>query len=147
MRTRTLLLIATTAAAFGTEPIGAQERKNVPSDSVRVFVAGCSKGYIFTAGRPIEDQPGGAVVPEGVHLRMSGPKKVIAEIKRHEGTRIEVTGLIKKGQVIQDGVRVGGVRIGGGLPVAGGGVGSVRSEQIVIDLEGWRQAPGDCRSR
>ena len=42
-----------------------QEQKPVPKDSVRVMVPGCSKNYVFTAGRAAEDQPGGTAVPEG----------------------------------------------------------------------------------
>jgi len=44
----------------------------VPKDSVRVFIPGCSKGYIFTAGRPTQDEPGSVDIPEGMHLRMNG---------------------------------------------------------------------------
>jgi len=76
--------------------LAAQETKPVPKDSVRVFVPGCSKGAMFTAGRRTEDQPGGSAVPEGTRLRMNGPKKLMSEIKAQEGARIEITGLIKR---------------------------------------------------
>ncbi len=85
-----------------------------------------------------------------MHLRMSGPKTLMNEIKAHEGSRIEITGLVKKGQFAQGGVGVGGgVRIGGGPPVAGGGGMGPGSgvSQNMIDVEGWRQVPGDCPSR
>ena len=139
-------------AAFSTAlalsvALTAQETKPVPKDSVRVFVPGCAKGAMFTAGRRTEDQPGGAAVPEGTRLRMSGPKKLLTEIKGEEGTRIEITGLIKKGQYEQSGIRLGsGVRISGG-PTGGstGGLGpNPVVEQIVIDVEGWRKVLGDC---
>src|SRR5262249_4177841 len=81
-----------------------------------------------------------------MHLRMSGPKAMIAEIKRHEGSRIEITGLMKKGQIGQDGVGVGsGVRITGGP--SGGGLPDPGAGQMMIDVEGWRRLPRDCRSR
>src|SRR5712691_324474 len=89
----------------------AQEKKPVPKDSVRVFVPGCTKGFIFTAGRRTEDEPGSVDIPQGMHLRMNGPKKMMAEIKAHEGSMIEITGLMRKGQYKPDGVRIGGVRI------------------------------------
>src|SRR4249919_3177075 len=85
-------------AAMLSGSVGAQEEKPVPKDSMRVFIPGCSKGLIFTAGPRTEDRPGGSGVPEGMHLRMSGPKKLIAEIKGQEGSAIEITGLVKKGQ-------------------------------------------------
>ena len=127
--------------------LAAQEQKPVPKDSSRVFIAGCSKGYVFTAGRRSEDRPGSGV-PEGMHLRMNGPKAMMSEIKRQEGSRIEITGLIKKGQFGEDGVRVGPhVRIGGGPPQAGSAIPNPGGGQIMIDVEGWRRIPGDCPTR
>jgi hypothetical protein len=128
-------------------PLGAQERKPVPKDSVRVFVPGCSKGMIFTAGARTEDSPG-APVPEGMHLRMSGPKEVIAEIKAHEGSRIEITGLMKKGQP-GEGVSIGGgVRVSPGPSGPSGGMRpSPGGSQNMIDVEGWRSVQGVCPSR
>ena len=136
-------------AAISSGPLGAQEEKPVPGDSVRVFIPGCSKGSVFTAGSPTEDQPGGSSIPEGMRLRMSGPKKMMAEIKGQEGAKIEITGLMKKGQIAQGGVALGrGVRITGGPSPSGGGLlPSPGAGQIVIDVEGWRRVLGDCPSR
>jgi len=57
----------------------------------------CTKGYIFTAGLRTADEPGSLAVPQGMHLRINGPKAVMAEIKSHEGSMIEIAGLMKKG--------------------------------------------------
>jgi hypothetical protein len=142
---KTLVVLIATLSALAVAR--AQEQKPVPKDSVRVMVPGCSKNYVFTAGRPAEDQ-GGTAVPEGMHLRMNGPKNVMAEIKGQEGSRIEITGLIKKGQVGQEGVAIGrGVRVspGNSGPSAGfGGIPSPSSGQTMIDVEGWRHLPGEC---
>jgi hypothetical protein len=137
------------AATMLSGPLGAQERRPVPKDSVRVFIPGCSKGFVFTAGPRTEDQPGGSPVPEGMHLRMSGPKAMMAEIKGQEGSRIEITGLMKKGQAAQDGVGIGrGVRITPGPSPSGGGLRpNPGVGLIMIDVEGWRRVPGDCPSR
>ncbi len=96
--------VLTTAVLALSLPLAAQDVKPVPKDSVRVSIPGCSKGYMFTAGPPSEDQ-GATAVPEGMHLRMNGPKKLSAEIKAQEGSRIEITGLIKRGQDAQHGRR------------------------------------------
>ena len=143
MKTTALFVVAAMLGA----PLGAQEKKPVPKDSVRVFVPGCSKGMIFTAGARTEDAPG-APVPEGMHLRMSGPKEVIAEIKAHEGSRIEITGLMKKSQQGQ-GVSIGGgVRVSAGPSGPSGSMGpSPGGSQNVIDVEGWRRVEGVCPSR
>jgi hypothetical protein len=138
-------VIACLVVAFvGSALLIAQEEKPVPKGSSRVYVPGCSKDYVFTAGPRSEDRPGVAV-PAGTHLRMAGKKEMIAEIKAREGTRIEITGLVKNGQFLEPGVRVApGVRIGpGGSPSGGLGPGA-GVNNIVIDVEGWRQLSGEC---
>ena len=142
------IVVITVAVAMLSGPLAAQEEKPVPKDSVRVSIPGCTKGYVFTAGRRTADQPGSVDIPEGMHLRMSGPKKVIAEIKAHEGSMIEITGLMKRGQYGPAGVGVGGgVRITPG-PAGGSSVSaSPNASQNFIDVEGWRPALGNCPAR
>jgi hypothetical protein len=122
--------------------------KPVPKDSMRVMVPGCTKGMVFTAGPRREDQPGRADIPEGTHLRMSAPKKMINEIKAHEGTMIEITGLIKRGQMDPEGVRIGpGVHVTPGPSPIGGNLAIQPTYgQVIIDLESWRPATGSCRN-
>ena len=144
MRITALVLATALAGAVA----AAQEPKAVPKDSVRVFVPGCSKGRVFTAGRRTEDQTGGAAVPEGTHLRMNAPKAMMAEIKGHEGSRIEITGLVKKGQVAQPGIPIGGgVRVMPGGMSGGGMSPSPGGYMLNIDVEGWRRVAGDCPTR
>jgi hypothetical protein len=144
----TIAAMVTLAIAVSGGPLVAQENKPVPKDSVRVLVPGCTKGFILTAGRRTQDQPGSADIPEGMHLRMNGPKKVMAEIKAHEGSMIEITGVMKRGQYKPDGVGIGGgVRIAPGPAPAVGGLPGPGAGQILIDVEGWRPAVGECRLR
>ena len=125
--------------------LAAQEKK-IPKDSFRVTVPGCTKGMVFTAGPRTEDQPGRLDVPEGIHLRMNGPKKLIGEIRAHEGQMIQITGLMKKGQYNETGIPVGGgVRVTPGA----GGVSVGRPSPSVggvnyIDIESWQPAAGNC---
>lgn len=138
------------SAALVTAAAQEREPKPVPKNSVRVLIPGCSKGAVFTAGRAAEDQPGGTAVPEGTRLRMMGAKKLMADIKGQEGSRIEITGLIRRGQDIRGGVPIGGgVRVGPGgsgpaAPLGGSGMPNPGSGQLMIDVEGWRHLPGDC---
>jgi hypothetical protein len=145
MRTTALFIIA---IGLLTATLAAQEPKPVPKDSARVSITGCTKGYVFTVGPRSVEHPGSVDVPEGMHLRMNGPKSVIADIKAHEGSAIEITGIMKKGQYGPDGVAVGGgVRVGPG-PAPNGGLGiSVAPRQSFIDVEAWRPIAGECRSR
>ena len=142
---RNTIAIVVAVAVWGATA-AAQENKPVPKDSTRVTIPGCSKGFIFTAGRLTSDEPGSGAVPEGMHLRMNGPKKLMAEIKAHEGSMIQIVGLMKKGQS-----RPGGVALGGGVTIgpgpASGGLGNPTGGQVVIDVEGWRAVAGTCPSR
>ncbi len=140
-------LIATSAMLSG--PLVAQEGKRVPKDSQRVTIPGCVKGYVFTAGPRTEDQVGRSDIPEGMHLRMTGPKKMMADIKAHEGQMIQITGLMKKGQYNQTGINVGGgVRItpGTGSPSGNRPAYEVASPNY-IDVESWQPGVGSCPSR
>jgi hypothetical protein len=143
MRAAIVVIIVAAASSLLT----AQETKPVPKDSVRVAIPGCTKGYIFTSAPRTVDEPGAFEIPEGMHLRMNGPKKLMSEIKAHEGSLVEITGLMKKGQY-REGVRIGGnVTI---MPGAGSNGGTMPispvAGQIQIDVEGWRPLAGSCRS-
>ena len=143
---------AAVAVAFIVTSIGtlaAQDIKPVPKDSVRVYVTGCTKGRVFTAGPRMEDPPSNLDVREGTHLRMNGPSKLLAEIKAHEGSMmVGITGLMRKGQYAPGGVSIGGVRIGPGPSSAGPG-GSIGNpiDQPNIDVETFRPVPGRCPLR
>ena len=80
-----------------------------------------------------------------MHLTHNGPA-IMKEIKAHEGSMIEITGLMKKGQYKPDGVGIGGgVRIAPAPgPSSGGMAPAPYVEQIFIDVEGWRPVVGDC---
>ena len=139
--------VAILIAASSVVP-SAQEPKPVPKDSVRVSIPGCTKGQVFTAGPRTAHEQGTVSIREGMHVRMNGPKQLMSEIKAHQGSMIEVTGLMKKGQY-DDGVAIGGgVRVSPGPSGPGGGFGgSPTANQIQIDVEGWRPIEGSCPSR
>ena len=137
------------AMAMLSLPLVAQEHKPVPKDSVRVSIPGCTKGYIFTVGPRTPDLETALDIPEGTHLRMNVPKKMMAEIKAHQGSMIQITGLMRKGQYMPGGVSLGGgVRITpGGGPGDGGRPGSPIGNQILIDVESWSPFVGGCSSK
>jgi hypothetical protein len=125
-----------------------QEKKPVPSDSVRVSVAGCSKGYVFTASHNMPDVVSSLDIPAGMHLRMNGPKKVIDAIGAYKESMIQITGIMKKGQYGPGGVAIGGVRIAPGpSPGAGGSFADPAASQVQIDVEGWSPVLGTCPAK
>ena len=146
---RTTAVIALALAVLSPPMVAQRERKPVPKDSVRVSIPGCTKGYIFTAGPRTPDETSARDIPEGMHLRMNVPKKMMAEIKAHEGSMIQITGLMKKGQYNPAGVGIGGgVRVTPGpSPTNGGLPGSPMGNQVLIDVEGWSPFAGGCPLR
>jgi len=142
-----VLLVLLPVCALSSARLGGQEPKPVPKDSMRVHLPGCSKGYAFTVGRRATEESLSTSLPEGTHLRMNGKKELMTQIKAREGSMIEITGLMKKGQYEQ-GIAIGaGVRIGPGSNPAAGRPSSPVNDQIGIDVEGWRQIEGRCPSR
>ena len=137
---RTVIFTVSVVLVVGAS-LGAQERKPVPKDSARISIPGCTRGYVFTAVGRTADEPGNVSVPDGTHFRLNGPKKLISEIRLHEGSMIELTGLTKKGQFLPGGIAIGGgARVGQGSGVGGGMGGG----QLSIDVESWRQINGSC---
>ena len=151
MSVRTLGRAILFAAAFScvTGILCAQERP-VPSDSARVAIPGCVKGSAFIVTKAPEDQPTQGDIAPGRRFRLSGPKDMVNDIKKHEGRLIEVTGLIRKNALKGPGgigVAGGRVRIGAGVPQAPTGDPSralPSYEQPVLDVEGWRQLDENC---
>jgi hypothetical protein len=151
MNIRTLLRAVVFAAAFSCVVgiVCAQERP-VPSDSARVAIPGCAKGRAFVVTSTPEHEPTQVDIAPGRRFRLSGPKEILEDIKKHEGRLIEVTGLVRKAALKGPGgigIAGGRVRIGGGAPVSSTGD-PTRSpqgyEQPVLDVEGWRQLDENC---
>jgi hypothetical protein len=137
---RTLHAFALVAGLAG---VAAAQEKPVPKDSMRISIPGCSKGVVFTVTESPEHESRSSVAP-GRRFRLSGPKNLLKEIKEREGGLIEVTGLIRKGQIDQSGVPLGGgVSIGPG-PMGGSMGRDANYNQIVLDVEGYRSLVGDC---
>ena len=131
--------------------VAAQEReREVPKDSERISIPGCARGRTFIVGEGPEHEPVRADIRPGRRFRLSGPKKTLDEIKARESYMVEVTGLIRKGQLAGPGgvsIAGGRVRIGGEQPRVG--MSDVRRDpmynEVVIDVESWRALPTECR--
>lgn len=146
----TYTVLAVAVALFSAALPGAQERK-VPDDSVRLSVPGCAKGRTFVVGRTPGHEPIRSNVEPGRRFRLSGKKALLQNIEKQEGTMIEVTGLVRRSQLAgPGGVAIGGIRIGGGPPVAGGSSDAYRDlryHEVVLDLESWRVLTEPCPRR
>ena len=87
-------------------------------------------------------------VEAGRRFQLSGPKKILNDIKLRESSMIEVTGLVRTSQLSPGGIAIAGgrIRIGGAVPQSP--VSDPRRDplynQVVIDVESWRQLPESC---
>jgi hypothetical protein len=127
----------------------AQERP-VPSDSTRLTVSGCTRGVVFTVGDRLEHEPGRSDVPPGRRFRLAGSKTLLTEIRKHEGSRVQITGLVRTSQLADPaGINVGGgVRISPGpSPTAPNAGRDPNFNQVVFDLESWQPLPESCPTR
>jgi hypothetical protein len=146
MKAAAFLLVLLTPAT-----LLAQERE-VPKDSARVSIPGCSKGSAFVVTESPERERTSTEIVTGRRFRLTGKKDLLNEIKKREGTMIEVTGIIRKNDLAgPGGISLGGgrVRIGGGPPVAGGGDPNraPASANAIIDVEGFRPLAASCPPR
>ncbi len=126
----------------------AQERE-VPKDSARISIPGCAKDRRFIVAQRLEGEPVRSDIRPGRRFRLNGPKKVLEEIRKQEGSMIEVTGLVRQSDLTERGVGVAGgrVRIGGGAPQApvGGTAGRDSTyNEVILDVEAWRPLPDSC---
>lgn len=132
--------------------LAAQERE-IPKDSELVTIQGCARGRSFTVGERREDQPGTLAIAEGRRFRLNGPKKLLDEIRAHQRTTVEVTGLVRKSDLAPpQGIAVlgGRLRIGGARVPQDPVTNPQRNPsytQTTIDVRSWRTLSGDCPAR
>lgn len=105
-----LALLCSCAIELGATVHVSQDSGKIPRDSVQLVVNGCLKGRVLTTTEPPEASGGELAVP--VHrFQISGKKSLLAELKRHDREVVEVTGLVRKLDLKEPGLRVPGGRI------------------------------------
>lgn len=136
-----LFTVLATAAAAGQE-------KPVPSDSSRITIPGCARDRTFVVGQPDGHEIGARGIQPGRRFRLSGPRRVLDDIRKREATMVEITGLVRKSDMAgPGGLRMfgGRVRIGGAMPRDP--VRDPMYNQVVIDVEGFQLLPDPCPVR
>ena len=122
----------------------------MPKDSTRLSISGCAHGRVFTVGRDPEHESI-SPIELGTKVRLEGDKKVLAEVKKHEGSMVVLTGLMKQSDVVQPGVGLAGgrVRIAPVMPSPNG-----RSPAVdpgppppILDVESYRLLNASCPNR
>ena len=122
MRQWTLPLLLLSGLLAAT-PTSAQtpEEKPVPEDSLRIVAHGCLKGRVFTAMSPTDPAEAEVVSSPDVtgrSFRVSGPKAVMDDVKKHNKHLVKVVGVVRKESLREmgPGARVGNTRIVIGSP-------------------------------
>ena len=126
-----------------------QERE-IPKDSVLLTMQGCARGRTFIVGPRTEHSTSNSAIEPGRRFRLNGPKKILDDIKARESSMVEVTGLVRKGQLGGPGgisVAGGRIRIGGALPRDNNPARTANYNEVVIDLEGYRMLAEACPAR
>lgn len=143
---KSLLITAVVALSAGL--VLAQE-KPVPKDSERLTVPGCGYDRLFIVDLSPEHEMPRTNLKPGRRLRLSGPKKLLDEIKARQGSLVELTGLMRKSDLIEEGVSLAGgkVRITGRSPIGATGGPNSGVTQAVIDVESWRLLNAPCPKR
>lgn len=85
----------------------------------------------------------------GTKVRLEGDKKVLAEIKKREGSMVEVTGLMKQSEVVQPGVGLAGgkVRITPVMPSSRSPAVAPPPPAPILDVESYRLLNASCQKR
>ncbi len=145
-------LIAAAVAVLGATLAAAQEQAKVPKDSERIAIPGCARDRVFIVAESPGHEPVGTRLEPGRRFRLSGKRDVLDDIRRREGSMMEVTGLVRKSDLEGPaGVRLfgGRVRIGGAQPQAP--LSDTRRSsgysEVVLDVESFRPLPEPCPSR
>ncbi|HVG53185.1 MAG TPA: hypothetical protein VM846_02110 [Vicinamibacterales bacterium] len=134
-------------------PLAAQDKNSVPEDSLLVTLNGCTKDeLVFTVGPRREDQPGSLEVRPGTRFRLKGERNMLRDIRSHRRHSVQVTGLVRKIDLINDGVgfQGGQVRIKAlppvpQKPVQDPAFNPVRDQPPILDVQSWGQITGECR--
>ena len=149
MKSMLALLVLVVAAPMS----GQEQEPKVPKDSVRLSIPGCVEGRRFIVMQRESPEP---VDPSGIQpgrrFRLNGKKHMLLEMQEQKATMIEVTGLIRRSEIEERGVKVAGgrVRIGGNQPQApvSGGIGRDSGyNEVILDVESWRSLPDRCPAR
>jgi hypothetical protein len=103
---------------------------------------------VFTVGLDPEHEAT-RVLELGLKLRLEGDKKVLADIKAHERSMVEITGLMKQSEMVQPGIGLAGgrVRISPVMPNSRTPGRDPGPSPPVFDVESYRLLNASCPNR
>lgn len=141
----TILLLAALSLAVPQET--QKEKPRVPSDSVEVVIVGCLTGRVIAVDDVRETDTSRGPIVKAKSFRLAGKKDVMNIVKEENHRIVEITGIVKKSALMEEGMKVGNnrVTIGGGRPVAGSsGLPSPVEYVPVLDVESVQPRGTSC---
>jgi hypothetical protein len=144
MLARLTLVVALAAAPLMAQQEG--ERPKVPKDSLLVNVIGCVKGRVIRAEDVRQPDTTSGIAIRNHTFRLAGKKNVMNLVKEVNGQRAEISGLIKKSALMEQGMRFKGGRIviGGGSPTSTSSMPSPAENVVVLDAVTVTPLGGSC---
>jgi hypothetical protein len=111
-----------------------------------LLISGCARGRVFTVHHDPSHESRGYRLEEGMKLRLEGAKQVLSDIKAHQGSMIEITGLMKQSDTVQPGVGVAGgrIRITPVMPAGRSAPRDPGPPTPVIDVESYQLLNASC---
>jgi len=124
-----------------------QEHPKIPKDSIQVVVTGCLKGRVLAVSsvRQTDAQSGPDIRSRS--FRLAGKKDVMKQVKEEDGHLVEVTGILKKADLSEPGVKIAGgrVTVSGGSRTAGPtGIPNPADNVVVMDVSSLQYRAGSC---
>ena len=120
-----------------------ETKPRIPEDSVELTVIGCLKGRVLkTVEQRQKDVESGPNVGERT-FRLAGKKDVMKAVTEHDRQLVEVVGIVRRADLDDKGVTIGGVAISGGPPVADRRPGPA-ANVAVMDVESVRLRASSC---
>ena len=120
-----------------------QEKRRIPEDSVELTVIGCLKGRLLrTIDQRQTDVESGPYVGERT-FRLAGKKDVMNTAKKYDRRLVEVVGIVRRADLDDKGITVGGITISGGPPVSGRPP-APGANVPVMDVEAVRLRANSC---
>ena len=121
MKTLAVALLLALAAAQQNNPTAdkTQERPRVPEDSIELVVSGCLKGRVLAVSDARQTDTQSGPIVRSRSFRLAGRGDLMKAVKKEDGHFVEVTGIVKRSDLDEKGMRIGKrVAIGSGSPVA-----------------------------
>ena len=138
----TTIVIALMLALVVPQDPTQEKPKKVPEDSVELTVIGCLTGRALKTVRNRQpDVESGPFVGERV-FRLAGKKDVMEAVKKNNGRFVEVVGLVRRSDLDDKGVQIGGATVSGGSRT---GLPSPATNVPVMDVTAVRARDGSCK--